>query len=309
MRHPIVPHRESGLALEQAGEALVRRLCGTWQGKSGMCLCPAHADRHPSLSVRIGDRALIFKCFAGCSSAAVARAIARIDPHALDRAPKPSVGAAIEGRARRRQYACNVWATAVPLGGSIASSYLRARGIHLRAPNLRFNPHTPLRHGEGLTRRPALIAAVTDRGALVAIHRTFLDPACPRLARDLSQPRRMLGRPGGGAVALAPATDCLGLAEGIETALSAMILFGVPVWAALGTERLSQVVVPDSVQHLLLFADNDPGGSRAAARAAQAHARAGRVVETCSPPLAFNDWNDVLQAGGKGEGILRRHAV
>jgi putative DNA primase/helicase len=40
-----------------------------------------------------------------------------------------------------------------------------------------------------------------------------------------------------------PHQDVLGIAEGIETALSASILFNVPVWAAL-TEGLLQEWVP-----------------------------------------------------------------
>lgn len=40
--------------LEIAGAELVRRLGGHWTGDRGMCLCPAHDDHMPSLSVRVG---------------------------------------------------------------------------------------------------------------------------------------------------------------------------------------------------------------------------------------------------------------
>src|SRR3546814_20948719 len=45
---------------------LVGALGGTWHGRTAMCLCPAHADRTPSLSIRQGDRGILVTCFAGC---------------------------------------------------------------------------------------------------------------------------------------------------------------------------------------------------------------------------------------------------
>src|SRR3546814_20036356 len=34
---------------------LVGALGGTWHGRTAMCLCPAHADSTPSLSIRQGE--------------------------------------------------------------------------------------------------------------------------------------------------------------------------------------------------------------------------------------------------------------
>ena len=48
---------------------LVGSLGGSWHGRTAMCLCPAHADREPSLSIRQGDRGILVTCFAGCSIA------------------------------------------------------------------------------------------------------------------------------------------------------------------------------------------------------------------------------------------------
>src|SRR3546814_20923244 len=45
---------------------LVGALGGTWHGRTAMCLCPAHADRTPSLSIRQGDRGILVTCFSGC---------------------------------------------------------------------------------------------------------------------------------------------------------------------------------------------------------------------------------------------------
>ena len=91
---------------------------------------------------------------------------------------------------------------------------------------------------------------------MLAVQRTFLDEHARR-ARDLDNPRRMLARPKAGAVRLAAATDELGIAEGIETAISALILLGIPIWAALGNERFPYLAIPLSVRGLVLLLDMD----------------------------------------------------
>lgn len=81
--------------LEAIGSDIVKRLGGVWKRGGAMCLCPAHADRSPSLSVRVGDHALLFKCFAGCDTRDVIYEILRLDQNALhhvDKASDVSVG-------------------------------------------------------------------------------------------------------------------------------------------------------------------------------------------------------------------------
>ena len=38
---------------------LVGALGGTWHGRTAMCLCPAHSDSTPSLSIRQGNRGIL----------------------------------------------------------------------------------------------------------------------------------------------------------------------------------------------------------------------------------------------------------
>jgi hypothetical protein len=87
----------------------------------------------------------------------------------------------------------------------------------------------------------------------------------------------------------------IGLAEGIETALSASALFGLPCWASLGTERFASIELPAGVEELTLFLDNDEGGRRAEALAREAFAHL--VIEACYPREQGFDWNDVLRRG------------
>lgn len=141
-----------------------------------------------------------------------------------------------------------------------------------------------------------MLARVSHRGQVLAVQRTFLDPHHARRARDLGNPRRMLGHPGQGAVELFAATEILGLAEGIETAMSAARLLKIPVWAVLGNERFPQVAIPNSVARLVLLPDNDHAGRRGAGLAETAMTREGRRIETLLPWNGLNDWNDVLRA-------------
>ena len=49
----------------------------------------------------------------------------------------------------------------------------------------------------------------------------------------------------------------LGIAEGVETALAASIMFNVPVWAALNANRLKVWEPAEGVSEVVVFGDND----------------------------------------------------
>lgn len=293
--------------LEAAGADLVQRLGGSWHGASGMCCCPAHADKSPSLSVRVGRTRLLFKCFAGCDRNDVLRTVRKLKPDVLNAAGN---GGAERGNldAWLQRRAQDLWFSARPINGSLGEIYLGRRSIDIAPACLRFHHRTPLGKGAMAKFRPALLAAITDDSGLLAVQRSFLDSR-GRRARDLGEPRRMLGRPGAGAVRLAPANDILGLAEGVETALSAIILLGIPVWAALGNERLPHVAVPQSVERLILLPDNDAAGQLAVRLAIEAHAKRGRHIDTIWPWRGLNDWNDVLRAEREGGRRWRREVA
>ncbi|MDI1297351.1 MAG: toprim domain-containing protein [bacterium] len=140
-----------------------------------------------------------------------------------------------------------------------------------------------------------MIAAVRERRRLVAIHRTFIDAATATKAKDLADPRMMLGRPGRGAVQLMPPASVLGLAEGIETALAAMQLHKIPVWAVLGTERAGHILLPDWLERLVLLFDRDEAGWKANKSARLAYERPGLEIINAWPPSPNNDWADVLE--------------
>jgi putative DNA primase/helicase len=280
------------LGVEQEGQALVERLGGRWGQDGGMCRCPAHDDRSPSLSIRPGRTRLLLHCFAGCEASAILRALE------ADRLLEPGAGAARDLPSRRNECARNaaalrLWGESRSIAGTPASAYLGSRGLTAPA-ELRYHPRTPRGPRPLTIFRPALIAAVRDDSGLVAVHRTFVESSAPGLA-PLPGPRCGLGRFGRGAVRLGGIAPRLGLAEGIETALSATALFGVPCWATLGTERFRLISVPAEVGELLLFLDHDAGGCRAERLAREAFAHIPHL-EAHYPKRPGDDWNDVLRA-------------
>lgn len=289
--------RSGTLSLRDTATSLARRLGGFPVGAGYMCRCPAHADQSPSLSIRIGATALLFKCFAGCDTLDVLRELRTIDLRAFETVPGSDAEKSNAARQEwLRERARDLWDQGRPVEGSIAETYLQSRGLRLPAGGLRFHPRTPLGPKHSAIYRPALLAGLHEARRLVAVQRGFFGEGEARLAADLGNPRRLLGRPHGGAVILSPPSEVLGLAEGVETAISASILLGLPVWATLGSERLAHIRIPETVTRLLILPDNDRAGRIGARRAMAAYAREGRTVETLWPPQPFNDWNDVLRA-------------
>jgi len=283
---------------------LTKALGGHWHGKYGTCRCPAHDDRAPSLSVSQGqDGTVLVKCFAGCNQRSVIEALkarglwgdATDWRPSRDRRPQPAQHRPTPPEdTGNTMAALDIWRACQSALGTLAQTYLRARGITLPPPpTIRFNPN--LRHAPTNLTFPALVAAIqTSKRRIGAVHRTFLMPDGSRKA-GVTAPKMALGHFGDGAVRLAAHRPVLGLAEGIETGLSAMQLFTLPVWVACGS-RLHQVALPPDVHHVVIFGDNGAPGHQAAEKAAEVFEAEGRTVTLQFPPEGFGDWNDVLKA-------------
>lgn len=159
------------------------------------------------------------------------------------------------------------------------------------AYNVRYQSDCPSSH-------PAMIAMVTGPdGAPSILHRTYL--TVDGCKAPIIEPRRLM--PGtfakGAAIHLAPAAGALGIAEGIETALSASVLFGVPCWAAVSAAMLAAWQPPPEAKRIIIFGDNDASyAGQAAAYALATRLRSDeRVVEVQIPVDVGADWNDVHQ--------------
>jgi len=285
------------LDAEIRAKAIVETLGGVWRGSRGECRCPAHDDNDPSLSVRLGDSAILFHCFAGCDTGDVLKALHRLHLH--DRASLAMPPA--KPKRDNRGLATRLWLASRPIAGTIAETYLRARGLDGPYPRvLRFNPTTILGSGANKRIMPALIAAIENDVGVVAVQRTFLDPL-DILHKPIAKPKVSLGLLGGAAIRLAPASEELGLAEGIEDALTAMQWFGTPTWALGGVERLALVDIPERVRRVIVYSDRGVAAERLLEKAWDHLAANGREVVDRPPPEPFGDWNRALMASRAGD--------
>lgn len=201
---------------------------------------------------------------------------------------------------QRRDMLRKVWADTVPVQpGDLVHRYLEARGVdELIYPKaLRFG--AALRDGEGGV-RPCMVALVGVYGEKpVSMHRTFL--RADGLAKaEMAAPRKMMPGelPDGACVQLSEWTGAgpIGIAEGIETAMSASALYGLPVWAAIGTALMRKWSPPPGCDEVAIFGDHDPkfGGHAAAYELAHRLAVKGIPVTVHFPPAPGEDFNDIL---------------
>ena len=218
--------------------------------------------------------------------------------------PSPTIGGSPEA-ARR------LFAMARPIGGTLAETYLRERGITAvgEASALRFHPRCWYRSDAGNPDNardawPALLAAVTDRdGEMTGLQRTWLDPS-GRTKAPVATPRRAMGHLLGNAVRLGSpgdgvVRDVMAAGEGIETVLSLRsVVPSMPLAAALSAGHLAALLFPSGLRRLYVARDNDPAG-RWAMEQLMARAQAAGIEALVLAPT-LGDWNDDLLELGPG---------
>lgn len=201
-----------------------------------------------------------------------------------------------------------LFAMSKPLLNSLAEMYLHGRGIaHLTdMPALRFHPRCYYRPDPDAETQtwPALIAAVTDlRGAIMGVHRTWLDPSGNGKAL-IATPRRAMGHLLGNAVRFDTVRDILAAGEGLETMLSLRdALPDLAMAAGLSANHLAAMLLPASLRVLYVVRDADPAGDGAAATLIRRARHEGIEARMLSPLL--DDFNGDLRAIGLDQ--LRRH--
>ena len=125
------------------------------------------------------------------------------------------------------------------------------------------------------------------------IHRTFLTPAGKRFDK------KMLGRSKGAAIKIVAddeVTIGLGIAEGVETALSILSTGWGPMWALGSAGAVRRFPVLSGIEALSIFADHDDSGAGEDAAAACAERWANSAeVTIATPRVPGQDFNDCLK--------------
>ncbi|HAU8266097.1 TPA: DNA primase [Kluyvera intermedia] len=207
--------------------------------------------------------------------------------------------------ARLRQRTISKFAKLTPLRGTAGAGYLQHRGItRLPADAIRFCDKQ--RHA-GKVYQALYALATDDKGELCYLHRTLLEgehkaPLGESAKRQKSmQEENYLEYARSVAIRMFPVSSTLGIAEGIETALSCYQIYGVNTWAVMNSNFMKKFRAPAGVKHLVVFADMDrhsATGQAAAFECAHANLLAKNDLLKVSVRWPDNgDFNDLLMNG------------
>lgn len=190
-----------------------------------------------------------------------------------------------------------VWKESKPSQkGDFVDRYLIGRGIDCDLKGLRSGVCYDFSSD---THYETMIAVVLNpEGKLSTLHRTFLMDG---KKADIESPRKVMPSTiiEGSAVRMGDVLPCgtLGVAEGIETALSAKQMFGVPVWSVLNSGMMEKWQPPAEATSIVIFGDNDwsYGGQKSAyALAARLYREGRKGIQVSLPDKIGTDWNDTL---------------
>lgn len=204
-------------------------------------------------------------------------------------------------RAENARRVARLRAECVPVtSGDAVSIYMRNRGLRGLWPLpecLRLHLALPYWHGgEQIGTFPAMVAPLLGSdGRMLALHRTYLTLAGHKA--DVPSPKKLTGASGplaGASIPLGrPNRGVIGIAEGIETALSAMCASSVPTVAAFSAGNLAAWRWPTATKRVVIFADHDQSGLESSAALRARVLAAGLRCEVLTPTTQGADWCDV----------------
>jgi hypothetical protein len=303
---------------------LARALGGEAVGGQVVAPGPGHSPRDRSLSVRLSATApsgFVVYSHAGDDTAACRDHVC--DCVGLERQPhRPRPGAASRhilssdsnaaeaGRAAFvREQIATIIRELVPVRGTPGEQYLREvrridrdliADVLERTDAIGWHPSVLFREdGHPLNGRylGCIVGVMTDAttaGPTGAISRTYIDADLRKIGKA-----RTLGSPAG-VVRLSLDENVLKglhLAEGLETALSAMSIGLRPLWATGSTSLLKAFPLLCGIEALSIIADHDVNGAgEKAARELERRWRRAKCEVRIFRPDQIGDFNDVLRA-------------
>lgn len=200
----------------------------------------------------------------------------------------------------RLQDAVTGFKSAQKLEGTPGEEYLNTRGIFkMPTGGVKWSPGVYNSETKGDVSCLYSIAS-NEYSEAIQRHITFLDGD---KKANLEAGKKMLTLQeyqGPIAVKLFQVKSTLGIAEGIETALSAHQIYNLPVWSTLNATLMKKFKAPSGVNTLMIFADNDKNGTglNAAFECANKNLLSNNDVEKVIVRWpVLSDFNDMLQEG------------
>ena len=206
---------------------------------------------------------------------------------------------------KTRERVINMFSRMTSLVRTDGEKYLNSRGIFEMPPeSVRYCASQKAANGSA--HQAIWSLATDDKANLCYLHRTLLDgdkkasvPASKKLTS--LQEENVLKYAESVAIRMFPPATTLGIAEGIETALSCKKIYGVNTWSVINSGFMAKFRVPAGVKHLIIFADMDPHSATGHA-AAFACAHANLVAKNDLEKVSIRwpdrgDFNDMMLTG------------
>ena len=210
--------------------------------------------------------------------------------------------AAVREESVSKEYLREIFTGSVRAHNSnLVGRYLASRGIKNIPKTLRF--HRGLKEPDSGETFPCMIAVLSmPDGTAVTMHRTWIiEPGEKAPVNNCKKLLPGLKKLNGSAIRLMKVSGAglIGVAEGIETALSCHELYNIPVWCAPNAILLESWVPPTdgSVKQVVVFGDNDSNytGQKAAYMLGNKLVVQYGLNVDVEIPGSTGDFNDVLR--------------
>ena len=188
------------------------------------------------------------------------------------------------------------WKTLSPIRKTSVERYLQLRGI-FKTP-----PRAMKMVGDDKN-SIMFCVATNDFGNPIITHKTYLmgdskaNIEVPKRTTKVDREREAIQEESI-AIRFFDVQTCLGVAEGIETALAAHQLYECATWATMNSSFLKKFRAPSGVEHLIVFGDADSNGTGQAAAFECGHKNIMAKNDVKKVTIRFpqnGDFNDVLQ--------------